>query len=356
MRVKQQGLSLVELMVAAAVGLVVLAGLTQVFFSSKKTSNTANALARMQENGRAALELLARDIRMAGFQGCADLATIPITINARVAPTTNLYVDALRGFEVGADAWDPSPGAYLEALEDATGSFGVPKVGSDLLVIQRASEVGVELVSNMAQEETSIHINGNPTNIGQDDLVIISDCNNADLFSVTNVVNHNNDSTATLSHGSDGNLSPELSKPYQAGSAEVLRFVANAYFIADTGRNNDRGQDIFGLFRSTNGQVEELIEGVEHLQIQYGEELPNGNRRYVSADDADLDMGRVKAVRLAILVNSVESVRSQPDDGSYALLDLTVQPVGTVDAEATHAKDGLLRSTFVSTVMLRNRR
>jgi len=67
---KQSGLSLVELMVALLISTILLLGVLELFGSSSKTSRSANALARLQENGRLAMDLIAREARRTGFNGC----------------------------------------------------------------------------------------------------------------------------------------------------------------------------------------------------------------------------------------------------------------------------------------------
>jgi len=67
---KQTGLSLVELMVALLISTILLLGVLELFGSSSKTSRSANALARLQENGRLAMDLIAREARRTGFNGC----------------------------------------------------------------------------------------------------------------------------------------------------------------------------------------------------------------------------------------------------------------------------------------------
>lgn len=73
---KQTGLSLVELMIAISLSLILTLGVIQIFSSSKQTSRVQNALARVQENARFALDLLSHDIRMAGQLGCNSNAHI----------------------------------------------------------------------------------------------------------------------------------------------------------------------------------------------------------------------------------------------------------------------------------------
>ena len=67
-----RGLSLVELMVALAIGLLLLLGLVEIFGASRAAFSSAEGSARIQENSRFALEFLRRDARMAGHMGCLN--------------------------------------------------------------------------------------------------------------------------------------------------------------------------------------------------------------------------------------------------------------------------------------------
>lgn len=63
----QAGLSIVELMISLVLGLLLMAGIIQVFLSSRQTYAANEAMGRMQENGRFALDFIARSARMAGY-------------------------------------------------------------------------------------------------------------------------------------------------------------------------------------------------------------------------------------------------------------------------------------------------
>ena len=58
-------------MVSITLGLILLAGVMSIFHSSKVTYNTNEKTARLQENGRVALDFLTHDLRSAGYLGCA---------------------------------------------------------------------------------------------------------------------------------------------------------------------------------------------------------------------------------------------------------------------------------------------
>lgn len=63
----ERGFSIVELMIALLLGLILLGGVIQVFLSSRQTYSANEAMSRMQENGRFALEFIARSARLSGY-------------------------------------------------------------------------------------------------------------------------------------------------------------------------------------------------------------------------------------------------------------------------------------------------
>ncbi|MCW8885235.1 MAG: prepilin-type N-terminal cleavage/methylation domain-containing protein, partial [Motiliproteus sp.] len=63
---RQRGLSLVELMIALVVSSMLMLGVFQIFLGSSNTDRVARSYARIQENGRLAMDILTRNIRMAG--------------------------------------------------------------------------------------------------------------------------------------------------------------------------------------------------------------------------------------------------------------------------------------------------
>lgn len=62
----QTGFSLVELMVSVAIALVLMIALMQLLLGTMQVDRTTSDIARMQESGRNALELIGRAIRQAG--------------------------------------------------------------------------------------------------------------------------------------------------------------------------------------------------------------------------------------------------------------------------------------------------
>jgi type IV pilus assembly protein PilW len=65
---KQKGFSLIELMIAMVLGLLLMAGVINIFLASNQTYRLQDAMFRMQESGRFALSTILKDARDAGFQ------------------------------------------------------------------------------------------------------------------------------------------------------------------------------------------------------------------------------------------------------------------------------------------------
>ncbi len=82
---RQEGFSLIEMMVAILISTILLLGVLELFGKTFRTDRTHTELARVQETGRVAMELISREVRRAGYQGCAS-AYISTTANGITYP------------------------------------------------------------------------------------------------------------------------------------------------------------------------------------------------------------------------------------------------------------------------------
>ena len=105
------GFSLIELMVAITIGGILMGGAVSLFITNKETYTVTTDLSRMQESARFALDLIVRDVRMAGFFGCHDdLANIT---NSVTTPGVDGELwdtaSALEGYDEDfVGSWSPS--------------------------------------------------------------------------------------------------------------------------------------------------------------------------------------------------------------------------------------------------------
>lgn len=81
-----KGFTLIELMIAMAAGLVLLAAVYSVFLVQNKELRKQEQITEMQQNARMAMEMMSRDLMMAGY-GPKSL-TSPLTRCTGATPTT----------------------------------------------------------------------------------------------------------------------------------------------------------------------------------------------------------------------------------------------------------------------------
>jgi type IV pilus assembly protein PilW len=75
MDMKQKGFTLVELMIAIVLGLLLMAGAVSIFMSTKQGYRLESGLSLMQATGRGTMDLLAREVMMAGFPQVREIET-----------------------------------------------------------------------------------------------------------------------------------------------------------------------------------------------------------------------------------------------------------------------------------------
>ena len=158
-----RGFSLVELMVAITLGLLLTAGMIQLFSSSRLTFQTTDGLARIQENGRFAMELLKRDLRQAGERGfCAGRLDINSHLSTGGIGGEDFFLPerAVVGWDFDGtgpgddytvpDSLDPSGASAGNWASSATSGSNLPGSihgqgvvpGSDVLVIRTVQPIG----------------------------------------------------------------------------------------------------------------------------------------------------------------------------------------------------------------------
>jgi type IV pilus assembly protein PilW len=335
-----KGISLVEIMIALVLGLMVSAGVMQVYLSNKQSYRLAQEQSRLQENARFALEFLTNDIRMAGYMGCLSRSlTLVNTLNT---PNNYLYdfTIPVQGFE-----WNQGTTAWLPAIDASiTSSLN----GSDIITIRRADTDGITVTQHPGGSppgSADLKLSGPGTPSLQDcDIVVVSDCSAAAVFQITNfnAANNNNTVHNTGAAGCSpnpgpGNATKELGKSYVGG--EVYRIRNNSYYI----RTNPNNQP--ALYRRTNAaNAEELVEGIEQMLVLYGVDTSGDGtaNRYFPANTVP-SWNQVVSVRITLLVRSIENNL------------ITQQAAFNFNGVAVPVADRRLRRQFTTTVGVRNR-
>lgn len=338
---KSSGFSLVELMVAITIGLILLGGIGYVYLGSRQTFRTQDDFSRIQENVRYALDQVGVDVRMAGYAGCLNLASID-PVNPSATPLIGVIAnnppavglgDAMRGYD-GA-SW-PLPGTAPANWVSGTGVFS----------ISRASAVAVNLTGNTAPTNANIQIAGNPDNFVAGEALLVSNCVTADLFRATTV---SGGGTVTIAHSSSSNTSNFTIYSY-GDEAEIFRMISNTYFIG----TNPAG--VPALYRQPmTGNAEEMVDNIENIVMRFG--LDDGSNGGTANDfivDSYASAGAVTNWRQVMTARISFVFR-----GNTSNIATQVQPCVVENAACpsayTNTADRRLRQVATATFGLRNR-
>jgi type IV pilus assembly protein PilW len=309
------GFSLVELMVALVISLLLIAGVLQVYAGTSKSRRAQDAAALMMDNGRTAIELLSRSARLAGYWKC---------VGWQASNLSNHLASNQRGL-FGSNGADDAPDTLrvLHALDETA------------VVVQS----DVEIYDSETSTANPISVSSG-ADFSANDLIVINDCAKGDVFQISGV------SGNTLNHNCTTCL-----ETYGADST-VMIVEDTQYFIAD----NDKTPAQPSLFRIVNGgAAEELIEGVESMQIFFGEDTDSDGfaNRYVTSEVINAPCAdgsnpscwnRVTSLRISLLLRSTER---------NVTLD---SQVFNFNGQTVTATDNRLRRVFTTVIALRNHR
>ncbi|RYZ64408.1 MAG: prepilin-type N-terminal cleavage/methylation domain-containing protein, partial [Proteobacteria bacterium] len=210
----QRGFNLVELMVAMGLSLVLLAGALSILYSSKVTHAENDRIARLQEAGRTVVELILRDARASGFQGCArpmNPAFIGSVVDAASAADVRWnMLQPVYGYEATGGAWTPALDAAV--MPNAT-------AGSDVIVLRTTRE-GMpvfRLTSSVVNLGANLPVVGPAgATLPVPSTAMISDCQFATFFVVTGFA-AGAGGTASIAHGTGGapsNQTTSVDRPF----------------------------------------------------------------------------------------------------------------------------------------------
>ncbi len=338
-RTNQSGFSMVELMVAMVLGLLLSTAILQIFLGAKATYEFQQELSRVQENGRFAMEFLSRDIRGTDYWGCLnDGAKVTSILNGAGGP--NDFAAGLQGL----DNVSPASTGYTSYFGGVgQGDFTHP-AQPDAIVLQGGQSVGIAVEKVPSKVAPNILLETTVGQIGKGDILLVTDCTNGVIFQVSDDVNP---SDKVLLH-KQGTSTPEPGNS-QNGLGLVFKDDASVYkagsirYWIRTGAGGEPA-----LVRGASSDLwtggDELVEGVENMQILYGEDTTgNGSANYFVPAALVDDMAKVVSVRIHLVVRSLRDNMV----GDRKQIQYYAGP--------NTPPDKRIRKMFTSTVVLRNR-
>ncbi|MDA1369452.1 MAG: PilW family protein [Proteobacteria bacterium] len=371
------GLSLIELLIAMVLGLTLASGVLQIYASSSATERSQDARLRMQEGGRFALNFLGNEIRMAGYLGCLGSMQGSGANNTLNAPPNTLQPGTgIQGWEAAGT----NPGVVNNSANDVatvastTAEWTTGGVGFNIPTVQAVPNSDILRLWGGAGDAGAVisidNTGGDPIvaaeaaiGIAVNDFLIISDCEQVDFVQACAVAPTGGGASTvdiTLSTACNpGNLATAfVTSVAPAGSpAEVIRLEGVLYYV---GKRDDTATNPPSLYRAvldTDGTLaapEEIIEGVESMQLLYGVNVDQDVRATVDAYlPADLvtNWDEVISVRVSLLMQSIEDgTTSEPQ--AYTFDGVTYSAAG---GGGSLPQDRRARRIFTSTISLRNR-
>lgn len=329
---RQGGFTLVEVMVAMAIGLLMTAVIATVFSSSSRTSTVNQAVNEIQEQSRIALDMLQRDLRQAGYIGCNSnrLVNSGGLVNTTVAPNSyrNNIAAFLEGYEGTGAAFAPAAPVQVTAANPNASPI------SDAVTVRIPTGEPVSLSGTMASGTAVVPVFSTAGFVVGSTRAVIGNCGQSSVFIVTGLA-------GGLQHNGGANASPDLGQAY-GPDAMVVPFQTISYYVAPSVNNGENS-----LWRRVDQTFnsEEVAEGVEDFQIQYGQDTDGDNFADIfTAADVVANWQQVVSVRASLLL------RSKVDRAAQ-----TAQDYNFNGATAIAPPDRRLRRPFNVTIQLRNR-
>lgn len=318
------GMTLIELMVALAIGSFLLIGAVTVYTQTRTTFRINQTVSRLQENGRFVMDSVVPDLRMAHYWG---LTTRSTRIAGRATP-----LDPMSALDFAGDCgtnWAIDLEHDVAATNNGytwlcTPYGGAASPTSDTLVVRRAAEDAI----TGALSAGTLYIQSARVVTGQ-------------LF--------------------NGPPAPTLTGP-----SETHLLVVDGYYVSQTSTLSTPGNTIPALYVQTlapGPQIEdrEVLPGVEDMQVQFGvdTDAPNAAtrgsvNRYVNPGDPILDptSGSYNPDAVVLAVRVWFRIRALRRENGYSNTTHYVY----ADQDWTAPGDPYRRTLVSKTVYLRNAR
>ena len=305
---QQSGFSIVELLIAVALGIVLSWAILDVTLNSSRTARELELTSEMVENGRYLTNLLSNELQLAGFYGRLESYSDD-TVTAQPDPCTGLSAASLRN---GMNY--PVFGLDGVAAGTTTCNGDVLLTGSDALLIRRADTTSVNSTASLGANQHYLQ------------------------ETVT---------AAVLDVGAN-NTSFNLKEKDNATVAAIREYHQDIYFI---GTDN-----VFNRLSLINGSytLEPLVEGVDDFQLVYGIDrsgdgvanADGGNAAFVELPASAAEWENVVSVKVFLLLSSTSNAPGLGDGKTYSYADKA--GITFSDSKKRRLFSGVARLTNVS--------
>jgi len=340
-----RGFSLIELMVAMAIGVITVVAAVQVLAASREAYRVNERVARLQEQARTAFAVIEPDLEMAGFYGFTQSADTVRLIRGGDKDAVAASAAALRQFPLLPGGALPAPVSGLPPGAHACGvNFGVdvsmPVQGSNnTFALGRSPTSSCNAYQGRAQASADTLTTRRVAT-----QKALAEANRLQIYAVRDT------SLSAQFLFVDGNAPGPIDDDHQ-----VHDLVVRTYYIArdSVGRKDAPALRVKSLTRSGTGLIfndDEVMTGVEDLQVQFGVSQAGSGRvsHYLDPGSPELPAAQIVSVRVWLRVRADEPEPSFTDARTYAYADVEFTPAG--------AERHFRRVLMSRTITLRNGR
>jgi type IV pilus assembly protein PilW len=325
---RQRGLTLIELLVALALGVVLVGGISRVYLENKRNYVQDEELARLQENGRFILNILKRELKMVGFFASVRTDIPPNNINV-------IADDCRTGWALNTDKpldfFNSTNDVSLSVTGDSfAGCIKNPasiQPNTDIVSIKRSA--GMSTIDNAIYSDTKTATGGMKRE--------------SFYLRLTGGLNPVYEYVGAAFPAAV--LTPETNP---ASALSMWLYHAKLFYV----RNYSvvAGDNIPTLMMvSLQGQAmieSPLIEGVEAFHIEFGIPTATSDKapvRFV-INPTDAQISATTVARVYLLMRTRNPIRNYTDNKTYKLGSLPpVKPGGPY-----------IRRVFTTTIKIRN--
>lgn len=333
---RQDGLSIVEMMIAMTIGVMILAALSATFVNSSTTQRELMRTAQQIENGRYALDAMIQDLHHAGFYGSYAGYSTPGSLPDPCDTTAATMLTALglpvQGYTAGSTTAKPT---VSTTCDDYLTSANL-QAGSDVIVLRYTETTTVAPGTTTDAAVRYLLANATTANlmVGGGTTTCTSDPQGAATTITRKCVIPN--SSDICSSTCTAGTSP---------AADIRKMLVRIYFVAPcsipssgtlcTGSSDDNGSPVPTLKRleltSTGFSIVPVAEGVEILKLQYGiDDSPSATNAstgrigdgvpdsYVLSPTL-AQYANVVSARIDLLVRNPETTPGHTDSKTYSL-------------------------------------
>ncbi|MBT9517313.1 MAG: PilW family protein [Methyloversatilis discipulorum] len=287
---REAGVSLVEVMIALALGLILSVGALSLMLGNRQAYSTTESLARVQEATRITFDLMSRDLRAAGINACSGGVRV---MNLLRNPDNLWWLnwnDGLRGYDGNEASSAVTTGPAEGQRVDGTDMIEVMHGATTALPVKvhniggaPATLAGVNVPARSIALERP---NGRPHGFVAGDLLVICDYEDTTIFQASGVDASANSVAHAAETGVPGNCSdamgvrptctPGVTRIFQPG-AQLMRFEPVAWYVGNNGRTGTTSSptSLYRISIRSDGagnasvQTEEVVEGVRDMQMRY---------------------------------------------------------------------------------------